>query len=189
MALGRINTKKTSFYLRGLVRDLPNILTGKKVSPELEKLRNLYWATFAHAFYEKAYKNYVMKSKGNTDEFGVQWEPTKGFKKKGKVSKLVGLIKARLGAKVAAEKLILVKTGRLRDSFKPGKLSGYNYSPSGSDQLYELRKGRVKLGSNVPYAGVHDPKRPLLGDEAQLVSYAMEKAQEALMKELPRIVK
>jgi|TARA_R110000824_G_scaffold46655_1_gene133704 hypothetical protein len=146
------------------------------------KLRELFWATFAFSFYTKAYKNYVTKSHGGTDEFGVKWKPTRGFKKKG----LLGLLKRK---KEAGEKLILVKTGRLRDSFKPGRLSGNSYSPSNDDQIYESLRGRVLLGSNVPYAKIHDPERPLLGNEKELVEYAIGEAYIALMKELQKVIK
>jgi hypothetical protein len=189
MAVDRVSTKKTSFYLRGLVRDLPKALTlqtGGRLTPDLRKLRDIYWAAFAYAFYKKAYLNYKVKSKGGTDEWGVQWEPTKGFKKKGVTAKLLELTKLK---KAAKEKLILVKTGRLRESFKPGKLSGASYSKDSEDQIFELKRGTVMLGSKVPYAGVHDPKRPLLGDEGQLVSYAMEEAEKAMIKELKLIVR
>ena len=91
--------------------------------------------------------------------------------------------------KEAGEKLILVKTGRLRDSFKPGRLSGNSYSPSNDDQIYESLRGRVLLGSNVPYAKIHDPERPLLGNEKELVEYAIGEAYIALMKELQKVIK
>jgi len=188
MAVSRVHTRKTSFELRGLVRDLPQILSTrqKKLSPQLSKLRELYWSTFAYHFFKKAHKNYVIKSKGATDEFGVKWKPTKGFKKRGAGSKLLELTKLR---NKTQEKLILVKTGRLRDSFRPGKLAGSSYIPSGVDQLYDFTKGRIKLGSKVPYAKEHDPKRPLLGSERQLVDYAIGEAYKVLMKELQRIIK
>lgn len=188
MAVSRIHTRKTSVQLQGLIKDLPKILStkGQRLSPQLAKLRELFWATFALAFFKKAHKNYVIKSKGGTDEFGVKWKPTKGFKKRGVASKLLALTKLK---KQAQEKLILVKTGRLRNSFKPGSLSGSSYSPSGADQLYVFEKGRIQLGSKVPYAEEHDPERPLLGDEEQLVEYAMEEAYKTLMKELQRTIK
>jgi hypothetical protein len=172
--------------LKGLVGDLPKILSTKhqRLSPQLIKLRELFWSTFAHAFYKKAYKNYVVKSHGGTDEFGVKWKPTKGFKKKR--GKLVDLIK---GAKAGAEKLILVKTGRLRDSFKPGRLAGSTYTTGHADQIFDFQRGKIKLGSGVPYAVIHDPKRPLLGKEDELVEYAIGQAYEALMKELQKIIK
>jgi len=188
MAVSRIHTRKTSVELQGLIKDLPKILSTKsqRLSPQLSKLRELFWATFAHSFFKKAHKNYVVKSKGGTDEFGVKWKPTKGFKKKGVASKLLALTKSK---NQTQEKLILVKTGRLRDSFKPGSLSGNSYSPSGDDQQYDLSKGQLRLGSKVPYAKEHDPERPLLGDEKELVEYAMGQAYEALMKELQKVIK
>lgn len=180
--------------IRGLVRDLPKILIGirvthVKVTSQVEKLRNTFWSHFANAFYKKAYLNYVKKAAGGVDDYGVKW-------KKLSPATLKRRAKMRLAKTVAgrskvstAKDLILVRTGRLRDSFKPGRLSGSSYTPSTSDQVFELKRGRIKLGSKVPYADHQDEKRPLLGAEDMLIEDALDEAQKALIKELGILVR
>tara|TARA_Y100000004_G_scaffold174081_1_gene212493 strand:- start:19 stop:585 length:567 start_codon:yes stop_codon:yes gene_type:complete len=183
-----VRSHKDSHKVRRLVRDLPKLLTNQKVTPELEKLRNLFWAFFAKEFYRLAYKNFKLKSQGGSDEFGVRWKPLKPSTIKRRAeSGLRSLVARRnaMGGDVA-NNLILVRSGRLRESFKPGKQSGASYIPANKDQLYVTTSGRVQLGSNVPYADDQNEERPLLGDEAELINKAMEVALEKFLKELQR---
>ena len=183
-----VRSRKSSQKVRRLVRDLPKLLTNKKVTPELEKLRNLYWAIFSKEFYRLAYKNFKLKSQGGADEFGVRWKPLKSSTVKRRAeSGLRALIARRnaMGGDVA-NNLILVRSGRLRESFKPGQQAGSSYIPSGSDQIYEVGSGKVRLGSNVPYADDQNEERPLYGDESELITKATKVALQKFLKELSK---
>ena len=81
---------------------------------------------------------------------------------------------------------ILIRSGRLGESIKPAKMSGNRYYKK-KDQIYELGDGRVKLGSEVPYANKQNIDRPLFGNEAVFIERAMEKATEALSKQLGQL--
>ena len=85
---------------------------------------------------------------------------------------------------------IMIRSGRLYNSLKAGKLAGTSYIPSSADQIFEVeRQGRVKLGTDVPYAGVQAEKRRLWPEDLSVwISKATEKANEALAKKLQEIL-
>jgi hypothetical protein len=183
-----VRSRKDSQKVRRLVRDLPKLLTNQRVTPELEKLRNLFWAIFAKEFYRLAYKNFKRKSLGGADEFGVRWKPLKPSTIRQRAKSGLRSVIARrnvMGGDVA-NRLILVRSGRLRESLKPGKQSGTSYIPANRDQVYESTSGKVELGSKVPYADDQNKDRPLLGDESELINKAMEVALEKFTKELSK---
>lgn len=180
--------------IRGLVRDLPKILigvrvTGVKVTAQVEKLRNAFWSHFANSFYKKAHLNYIKKAAGGVDDYGVKWKKLSPATLKRRAKMRLAKVVAGRNKASSAKELILVRTGRLRDSFKPGRLSGSSYTPSTSDQVFELKRGQISLGSKVPYADHQDEKRPLLGDEDKLIEDALNEAQKALLKELGILVR
>tara|TARA_Y100000310_G_scaffold338613_1_gene428720 strand:- start:1098 stop:1826 length:729 start_codon:yes stop_codon:yes gene_type:complete len=84
---------------------------------------------------------------------------------------------------------IMIRSGRLYKSLKEGKLSGTNYSPSSPDQIFGIeRQGRVKLGTEVPYAEKQAEARPLWPKDLSVwISRATEKANEALAHKLQEI--
>jgi len=188
MAVERTKSKLSVSEIRGLVRDLPKTLTGVRVTPKIQKLRDTFWSHFAKAFFKKAYQNYQKKAEGGSDEYGVRWKPlSKSTLIRRAKKSLVSLAKQR--NKGAANDLILVRTGRLRDSFKPGQIAGSSYQPTNEDQVFEIGRGRMKIGSAVPYADDQDKARPLLGNESRLIEAALEEAQKALVKDLTRLLK
>ena len=81
---------------------------------------------------------------------------------------------------------ILIRSGRLVESIKPAKMSGNRYYKK-KDQIYELGDGRVKLGSEVPYADKQNAVRPLFGNEEVFVERAMVKATEAIVEQLKQL--
>ena len=189
MAVERTRSKLSVSEIRGLVKDLPKALTHVRVSPKIQKLRDIFWSSFAKSFFKKASENYQKKAAGGSDEYGVRWKPlSKATLIRRAKGSLASLAKKR--NKGSANNIILVRTGRLRDSFKPGQASGSSsYKPVNEDQVFELGRGRMKIGSAVPYADDQDKTRPLLGNEGRLIEDALKEAQKDLVKELKLLLK
>jgi hypothetical protein len=222
--------------LSGLVGDLPNVLTGKKVTPQLIKLRQVYWSAFAYSFFKQISQNFSRKSKGSADKQGLKWKPltkktkayrprntrnkgrglltgaqdslwkgifAKNFKKfsatmpedeaKGKAAALAWAILKNQGAKTKIDEYgnknvpILVRTGRLRNSLKPGKYTGDNYIPFNDDQFFKFDRGKMVLGSKVPYAGEVEETRSLYGDSDTVIAKAIEFATKELAKAMKNL--
>ena len=222
--------------LQTFVRDLPKALTHRKVTPELEKLRDIFWGAFAYSLYKQVYKNFEMKSKGGSDKQGASWDKLKrktvAYRKRGKSNKGRGLLtkaqdeewkkifiiyfkkfiatKGEDQAKKEAARIawsvmkkkgaktkldvygdrkvpIMVRSGRLKDSLKPGNYSGRNYITSNSDQIFDVVSGKLSFGTKVPYAAEQDKKRPIFGDEDKVVEIALEDALETFTKELKQM--
>mgnify|MGYP003655232322 CR=1 FL=1 len=221
--------------LQTFVEDLPKALTHRRVTPELEKVRNMFWAAFAYSLYKQAHKNYVLRSKGGGKD-GVKWEKLKkktiAYRPRGKSNKGRGLLTkaedkewkkifviyfkklmptmGEVEAKIRAGKIawsvmkkkgaktklqvygnknvpIMVRSGRLRDSLKPGEYSSGTYIPSGPDQIFEVTSGKLSFGSSVPYAAMQNENRPIFGNEDAIVEIALEEALEVFVKELKRM--
>jgi len=100
-----------------------------------------------------------------------------------------GVIKSKYGGKTKLSEFgdrnvpILIRSGRLLESFRPGKMSNNRYYPL-KDQIYELKGGRLRLGTEVPYAAYQNKERLLWGKEDVFISMAIEVAQKRLIKEL-----
>lgn len=100
-----------------------------------------------------------------------------------------GIIKSKYGGKTKLSELgdrnvpILIRSGRLLESFRPGRMTNNRYYPL-KDQIYELKGGRLQLGTKVPYAAKQNEERLLWGNEGVVIGKALEKAQERLVKEL-----
>ena len=100
-----------------------------------------------------------------------------------------GIIKSKYGGKTKLSEFgdrnvpILIRSGRLLESFRPGKMSNNRYYPL-KDQIYELKGGRLRLGTEVPYAAYQNKERLLWGNEGVVIGQALEVAQKRLIKEL-----
>lgn len=100
-----------------------------------------------------------------------------------------GIIKSKYGGKTKLSEFgdkdvpILIRSGRLLRSLEPGKMSNNRYYPL-KDQIYNLKGGRLQLGTKVPYAAYQNKARLLWGKEGVVIGKALEKAQERLVKEL-----
>jgi hypothetical protein len=222
--------------LSRLVKDLPEILTNRKVTPELQEIREAFWGAFAFKFFKEAHKNFKMRSKGGSDNHGQSWKDiskkTKAYRPRNTRNKGRGLLTAKQDsewkkifaryfkkfvatmsepqAKEQAAKIawtvlkkqgaktkidvygskdakILVRSGRLQASLKAGKFTGDTYMPSGPDQQFEFNKGRIKLGTKVPYASEVGETRPIFGDESALIDEAMAYAIDKLSKKLKQL--
>ena len=62
-------------------------------------------------------------------------------------------------------------------------MSNNRYYPL-KDQIYELKGGRLRLGTEVPYAAYQNKERLLWGNEGVVIGQALEVAQKRLIKEL-----
>ena len=103
-----------------------------------------------------------------------------------------GIIKSKYGGKTKLSEFgdrdvpILIRSGRLLRSLEPGRLSGNRYYPL-KDQIYDLKGGRLQLGTKVPYAAKQNEERLIWGREDVFISMAIEEAQKRLVKELGRL--
>ena len=68
-----------------------------------------------------------------------------------------GILKSQ-GAETRKETLgsrkvpILIDTGKLEKSLRPGRLSSRSYRPSSSSQIFKVTKNSLTIGTSIPYA-------------------------------------
>lgn len=100
----------------------------------------------------------------------------------------------RAGAKTKVEilgsrnVLIMRDTDRLFDSFEPSKVSNNSYRPK-KDQLVKFEKGKITLGTLVPYADFHNKTRPIIPDNHdKMIDIAHEFAMEKVLLHIERIL-
>tara|TARA_Y100000401_G_scaffold30623_1_gene22378 strand:+ start:16416 stop:17057 length:642 start_codon:yes stop_codon:yes gene_type:complete len=143
---------------------------------------------------EKTKRNRLSQTKGGLGKLLSKRNRKTNPERKGKKYKTSAFARlaAVMGEKDAKKMVssgnvpILIRSGRLVESIKPAKMSGNRYYKK-KDQIYELGDGRVKLGSEVPYADRQNIDRPLFGNEAVFIERAMEKATQALSKQLGQL--
>jgi len=104
------------------------------------------------------HQNFMKKSAGGADSLGNQWEPLaestriykplmRGEKKKFPKRKTLSIKQVR----AERNPPILILTHRLERSLRPGRVVGDRYIPP-PEQIAEINKGRIKVGSEVPYS-------------------------------------
>ena len=143
---------------------------------------------------EKTKKNRLSQKKGGLGKLlSKRNKKTNPATKKEKYkTSAFGRLAAVMGEKDAKKMVssgnvpILIRSGRLVESIKPAKISGNRYYKK-KDQIFELAKGRVKLGSEVPYADKQNAARPLFGNEGVFIERAMEKATKAMADQLKQL--
>jgi len=166
----RVKTKKSPVELQGLLSDLPKYLAG--IKRDHYGLRKEYWAVFARELYKRISRGYLKKSMGGKDDLSSKWKPLKkstidrrlrqgsrhGHLRKSKTFReAVALLKAAATGKVP----ILIDTGRLYNSLRPGRVVGGNYTKNTVDQIFSIKGGEVSLGTKVPYSEMQHKTRPL----------------------------
>lgn len=169
LGMKTVKTKKTREEVLRIIREMPLILAGKKSDPD--KLRETFLAYWAKAFFTQVHAAFVQKSNGGTDQFNYSWAPLNKAYKRWKEKKL-------------GHSRILIFTGLLEESLRPGKVSGSSYEPSRNQTFKMTPKGAV-LGTTVPYAKYHQlgtqriPQRKFWPDKNQLKVWYKKANREA----------
>lgn len=166
----RVKTTKNSAQLGGLLSDLPKYLAG--IKRDHYGLRKEYWSVFARELYKRIARGYLSKSVGGTDDLSNKWKPLKKstIERRSRKPAKYGHLKksatfreaiARLAAGAVSKVPILIDTGRLYESLQPGKVVGGTYLKKTKDQIFDIKRGEVTLGTKVPYAEMQHKTRPL----------------------------
>tara|TARA_R110002020_G_scaffold62712_4_gene167503 strand:+ start:1050 stop:1652 length:603 start_codon:yes stop_codon:yes gene_type:complete len=190
----KVRTNKNAAQLRGLLSDLPKYLAGTK--RDHYGLRKEYWAVFARELYKRISRGYLQKSMGGKDNLANKWKPLEqstinkrlrqgkrygGLKKSKTFREAVALLKIAATGKVP----ILIDTGRLYNSLRPGTVVGGSYSKKTVDQIFEIKGGEVALGSKVPYAEMQHKARPLWPARMdKWIQESLEEAQKVLSRRM-----
>ena len=101
-----------------------------------------------------------------------------------------GILKSK-GAETRKETLgsrkvpILIDTGRLEKSLRPGKLSSKSYRPPSKDQIFKTTKNSLVLGTSVSYAAdQHKTRRLWPKDIGPWVEEAISEAIGSVMEDV-----
>ena len=93
--------------------------------------------------------------------------------------------KTRKGLLGGRNVLILVDSGRLERSLRPGKMQVFSYRPYNKDQIYEIRGKQMMMGTRVPYAKYHQtgtkyhPPRPPIPSAKAMRKWSLRAARQA----------
>lgn len=100
-----------------------------------------------------------------------------------------------MGARTKLEMLgnrklpIMIDSGRLEKSLRPGTFTKNGYRKYNNDQIFRYRGTRVEIGTAVPYASKHDQKRPVFPDDLGIwFDRAADEALEAAQKVLAEMI-
>lgn len=81
------------------------------------------------------------------------------------------------------------RSGRLQDSFLPGEIQGGTYVPPGKDQVFRAERGRLTIGSRVPYAGPVHQQRPFWPNRIDLwLETALEEGRDGIIDALRTVL-
>ena len=112
---------------------------------ELFTTRGTMYKIFEGALMESIFKQlhqaYVDRSRKRANAAGGTWD---------RLCDVTVKIKKQLGYNATAE-LIMIRTRRSIDSFKPGKSTRFGYKPFNQDQFYKISGTKIKFGSKVKY--------------------------------------
>jgi hypothetical protein len=135
MSRTRTQTRKTKAQVKKILNDLPGYVSGRK--RDTYRVRKVFWSVFTHELYRQIHIGFVAKSMGGTDDQGESWLDIRDSTKRRK-----------------GRNEILQHTEKLRQSLKPGTVSGDSYAKKNRDQIVEYIFGnkRVVYGSKLPYA-------------------------------------
>jgi hypothetical protein len=135
------------------LKNLPKILSG--TAPDPDGLRQYFFAIVARYLFNKIHAAYRIKAMGGTDELGNTWRALRP-----------ATIRRRLAPKFvarfpkSAELQILRITDTIFNSLQPGRISGTQYTPR-PNQLFELDRNELRIGTEVEYAPFVNKKRRL----------------------------
>ena len=165
-------TRKTQREVRSIVR---SIVGGKGPSAA----RRVFLARFTASMFRSIHIAYRAKSvPGGRDELGIRWKRLKKSTVQAKLKKRLGVqrrISRELGASgmrgrqreakarsLAAQMVpIGIESGDLLQSFRPGRVQGGRYVPSGPNQVAKITDEGVEMGSKLDYAQHFHSRRPI----------------------------
>ena len=167
MTVRHVKAKGDPMKIMGFVKDLPDKIAG--VKKDHTGIVKEFWAVFARELYKRISRGYLKKSMGGTDSLGGNWKPLSPRtieKRKKQGSRHGGLKRSKTSREAIAQAAkahvpILIDTGRLYTSLLPGKVSGGSYIKRSEDQIFEVKRGQVSLGTRVPYSEMQHKTRPL----------------------------
>lgn len=125
---------------------------------ELFTSRGTMYKIFEGALMESIFKQlhqaYIDRSRKRSDAAGGKWN---------NLAPSTIKIKRYRGFNSTAE-LIMIRTRRSINSFKPGKSTRFGYKPSSKDQLYKISGTKIKFGSKVKYLDFAEQPTPYAPD-------------------------
>jgi hypothetical protein len=143
----------------------------EKLFSSKSTIRKKFNSLITKRCFELIYKSYNLRSLGGKDKYGNSWKNTKRRKKNPK-------------------RRIMVDTGRLRESYRPGKVSGSSYTPRNSDQNATMVGDKIVIGSLVPYLKYSKrsviPRRMMTKVINESVGYALTKLKKEMERSLER---
>ena len=165
-----------------LTTHLSRILKGQGTTVQEKQIYTRFWSVFSREMFQAMYASYRNRARKQPDEL-PSWAPLKP---------------ATIKAKKRTRKSLKLKpslhptwinfdSGRLLMSFKPGSASGERYIP-GNEQLWELTKESLTLGTKVKYSEAVSDKRPLFNKPRVIAQWA-KKAAEAALKSIVPLMK
>ncbi len=167
MTIRHVKSKADPMKIMGFVKDLPDKIAG--VRKDHTGIVEEFWAVFAREFYKRLSRGFLKKSMGGSDNLGNRWKPLSPRtieKRKRQGTRHGGLRKSKTFREAVTQAAkshipILIDTGRLYTSLLPGRVSGGTYTKKNEDQIFEVKRGQVSLGTKVPYAETQHKARPL----------------------------
>lgn len=156
--------------LRGLLHSLPAVLAGK--APDPAGLVRGVQLRVANAWLSQVQQDFLVKARGGTGKDGVKWPPLAPATiaaRRRTAKEVAEFNKARKAAATRGQKItklayfgsrtvdIGIDTRRMFRSLA----AGVEDQPAGNpDQVLQLGKGELIIGSNVPYTGAFHRGRP-----------------------------
>jgi len=167
MAKQVIKTRKSALQIQGTLKQLPDILVGMK--RDHYGIRKIFWSVFAKELYKRISRGFVSKSIGGNDDLGNKWKPLspRTIERRLRRPSRHGHLKKSSTFREAISRVkggnvpILIDTGRLLQSLMPGLILSGSYKKKTADQIFEIKRGEVLLGTKVPYAEMQDKARSL----------------------------
>lgn len=94
--------------------------------------------------------------------------------------------KTRIGTLSQRSVSIMIDSGKLEQSYRPGAFTGRAYRRYNQDQVAEVRPRSIRFGSRVAYARDAVAKRPVIPTAKQFLTDIVVDARDALLRSLQR---
>jgi len=182
-----VNSNLNRDVLLQVLRTLPGRIVG--TTPDPEGFAAVFGGTFAHKFFTELHRNFMLRSRGGSDEFGRSWKPLSPATIRRKqhslsqknAAKFKAILKQKTAAfsrtgmpvaqaRVKATRLayaaitqtvpIGIDTGEMEKSLRPGRVVGGRYTAP-DKQIADTHGKDWKIGTRVAHAKYFHRKRPL----------------------------
>jgi len=144
MARLTLRLRGTKSQLVQALHEVPSWITGSQA--DRHNIGKVFKAHFARSVFTRIHAAFMDKSAGGSDELGNTWKPLAASTRQSGLRGKRALLQGKRG--------ILIKTGRLEESLRPGAATGDFYQKP-RDQIVKLERGSISLGTGVPYARFH----------------------------------